>query len=112
MKTKKKELGNFAGAMIETAKGMHRLGIMDTPTYEKITIRHLDALSMPAAEPISGEDIRNLREKAHLSQAAFARFLNLTVGYVSQMERGVRKPSGPALTLLNVIRRKGIEAIL
>ena len=112
MKTKKKELSNFAEAMIETAKGMHRLGIMDTPTYEKITIRHLDALALPTSEPISGDDIRSLREKANLSQAAFARYLNLTVGYVSQMERGVRKPSGPALTLLNVIRRKGLQAIL
>jgi putative transcriptional regulator len=31
---------------------------------------------------------------------------------VSQLERGAKQPSGPALVLLNVIRRKGIEAIL
>ncbi|MBV8359086.1 MAG: helix-turn-helix domain-containing protein, partial [Deltaproteobacteria bacterium] len=49
---------------------------------------------------------------AHLSQAVFARYLNLTVGYVSQLERGTKRPSGPALALLNIIRRKGIEAIL
>jgi putative transcriptional regulator len=47
-----------------------------------------------------------------MSQAVFARLLNLTVGYVSQMERGTKRPTGPALVLLNVIRRKGIEAIL
>jgi putative transcriptional regulator len=63
-------------------------------------------------EPISGEDIRRLREEAHMSQAVFARYLNLTVGYVSQLERGAKRPTGPALVLLNVIRRKGIEAIL
>jgi len=34
------------------------------------------------------------------------------VGYVSQLERGVKQPSGPALVLLDVIRRKGIEGIL
>jgi putative transcriptional regulator len=62
--------------------------------------------------PISGEDVRIMREQAHMSQAAFARVLNLTVGYVSQLERGIRKPTGPALSLLNVIRRKGVEAIL
>jgi hypothetical protein len=33
------------------------------------------------------------------------------VGYVSQLERGAKRPSGPALILLDVIRRKGIEAI-
>ena len=42
----------------------------------------------------------------------FARYLNLTPGYISQLERGVKQPTGPALTLLNPIRRKGIEAIL
>jgi putative transcriptional regulator len=53
-----------------------------------------------------------LREEEHLSQAVFARYLNLTVGYVSQLERGAKRPTGPALVLLNVIRRKGIKAIL
>jgi putative transcriptional regulator len=41
-----------------------------------------------------------------------AHYLNVTVGYVSQLERGEKHPKGPALVLLNVIRRKGIEAIL
>jgi putative transcriptional regulator len=47
-----------------------------------------------------------------LSQAAFARYLNLTTGYISQLERGTKTPKGPALALLNVIKRKGFEAIL
>ena len=58
-----------------------------------------------------GEEIRSLRKRARLSQAVFARYLNLTTGYVSQLERGTKRPTGPALALLNVIRRKGIEAI-
>jgi DNA-binding transcriptional regulator YiaG len=33
-------------------------------------------------------------------------------GYVSQLERGAKHPTGAALVLLDVIRRKGIEAIL
>jgi hypothetical protein len=47
-----------------------------------------------------------------LSQAVFARYLNLTIGYVSQLERGAKRSSGAALALLNLIRRKGIEAII
>ncbi len=47
-----------------------------------------------------------------MSQAVFARYLNVTPGYVSQLERGVKRPTGPALALLDVIRRKAIEAIL
>jgi putative transcriptional regulator len=99
-------------AILEMAADQHSIGLMDNATYEKITLRHLGPKSLSVAQPISGEEIRTLREKANLSQAAFARFLNLTTGYVSQLERGVKKPSGPALTLLNVIRRKGFEAIL
>jgi len=53
-----------------------------------------------------------VREQARLSQAVLARHLKLTVRYVSQLERGTKRPTGPALVLLNVIRRKGIEAIL
>ena len=47
-----------------------------------------------------------------MSQAVFAHHLNVTVGYVSQLERGAKRPTGPALVLLNVIRHRGIEAIL
>ena len=98
--------------ILETAEGMHRTGVMDTPTYDKITLRHLGNRPVAAAEPISGEEIRALREQAHLSQAAFVRYLNLTVGYVSQLERGTKQPKGPALALLNVMKRKGVGVIM
>jgi putative transcriptional regulator len=55
--------------------------------------------------------VRAVREQAHLSQAAFGRYLNVTPGYVSQLERGEAQAKGPALALLNVIRRKGIAAL-
>lgn len=61
---------------------------------------------------MTSEEIRALREQAHLSQAAFASYLNLTVGYISQLERGLKTPTGPILVLLNVIRRNGIDVIL
>ena len=44
--------------------------------------------------------------------AVFARYLNLAAGYVSQLKRGVKRPTGPTLVLLNIIQRKGIGAIL
>jgi putative transcriptional regulator len=99
-------------AILEMADDARRAGVMDAATHAKITMRHLGDKADVMAEPITGDDIRKLREQAHLSQAVFARYLNLTVGYVSQLERGAKRPSGPALVLLNVIRRKGIEAIL
>ena len=53
-----------------------------------------------------------MRERANMSQAAFTRTLNLSADTISQLERGTKQPKGPALALLNVIRRKGFEAIL
>jgi putative transcriptional regulator len=112
MATKRKQPSRLTKALLETADDMRRAGIMDEMTHAKITLRHLGDKANAVTEPISGEDIRKLREEAHMSQAVFARYLNLTVGYVSQLERGAKRPTGPALVLLNIIRRKGIEAIL
>jgi putative transcriptional regulator len=112
MATKRKQPSRLAKALLETADDMRRTGIMDDMTHAKITLRHLGDKAKVTTEPISGDEIRSLREQAHMSQAVFARYLNLTVGYVSQLERGAKRPTGPALVLLNMIRRKGIEAIL
>lgn len=107
----KQEVSRLTKAILETAAGMHRIGIMGGDSHAKITLRHLRKPT-GAAEPISGEEIRQVREQAHLSQAVFARCLNVTTGYVSQLERGAKRPTGAALALLNVIRRKGIEVVL
>jgi putative transcriptional regulator len=88
------------------------IGMLEDGEFRQITVRLLGEESMRGAHPITGGEIRNLRESAKLSQAAFARYLNLTPGYISQLERGIKTPKGPALALLNVIRRKGFEAIL
>jgi putative transcriptional regulator len=104
-------LSPLEDAILEMADGMLRVGVMDQEGHRKITMRHLGHEPAAAAEPMSGEEIKQIREKAQLSQAVFARYLNLTPGYVSQLERGTKQPTGPALALLNVIRRKGFEAI-
>ena len=109
---KKTQPSRLTKALLEMADDARRAGVMDAATHAKITMRHLGDGPDVLAEPITGDDIRKLREDAHLSQAVFARYLNLTTGYVSQLERGAKRPTGPALVLLNVIRRKGIEAIL
>ena len=109
---KKKKVSPLAKALLETAGDMREAGLMDKATHEKITLRHLGVSGGPKAPAITGPQIRAMRERAQLSQAVFARYLNLTVGYVSQLERGAKQPTGAALALLNVIKRKGIDAIL
>jgi putative transcriptional regulator len=97
------------------SKDMHKLGIMDDTTYRKITVREVNNAQRTEPgrlAPLTGDEIRGLRERAHMSQAVFARALKLSVGYISQLERGAERPSGPALTLLDLVRRKGVDAIL
>jgi putative transcriptional regulator len=112
MTKKTRNPSRLAKALLETADDLYRAGVMDATAHQKITMRHLGGRPDAGAAPITGEEIRLLRERAHLSQAVFARHLNLTAGYVSQLERGAKRATGPALALLNVIRRKGIGVIL
>ncbi len=112
MAKESKKPSRLAMAMLETAKDMRQAGVMDEFSYGKITMRHLGVEDKNAVDALTGDEIRAMREKAHMSQAVFARYLNLTPGYVSQLERGVKRPTGAALALLKVIHRKGMEAIL
>jgi len=110
--TTTKKPSRLGRELVEMAADQRSLGIMDEATYQQITARHLGAARLSTEQPITGEEVRAVREKARLSQAALARYLNMTTGYVSQLERGATVAKGPALALLNVIRRKGIEALL
>jgi putative transcriptional regulator len=107
-----KKLSRVSEAILEMAGDQYQSGLMDRATHEKITVRLLGPKPLSTARPIKGKEIQKIRESANLSQAAFARYLNLTPGYISQLERGTKQPKGSALVLLNVIRRKGFEAIL
>jgi putative transcriptional regulator len=112
MKTKAKKPNRLTKALLETAGDMHGAGLMGDAAYAKITMRHLGKKPATPVRPLTPADIRVLRARARMSQAVFARHLNVTTGYVSQLERGAKRPTGAALALLNVIHRKGIEAIL
>ncbi|MGA7803111.1 helix-turn-helix domain-containing protein [Bradyrhizobium sp.] len=97
--------------MLELAQDFRGSLISET-TADKITMRILGKQSFPAAThaALSPKEIRSLR--GNLSQAVFARVLNVTTGYVSKLESGAKRPTGAALALLSVIKRKGLEAIL
>jgi putative transcriptional regulator len=107
-----KKMDSLTEAIIEIAEGQYSIGIMDEATFRQILVCHLGERANHLAAPITPEEIRALRERASLSQSALAQVLNLSVGYLSQLERGVKQPKGPSLALLNIVRHKGIQAIL
>jgi putative transcriptional regulator len=105
----KARTSRLTAELLETARDMHASGLLTEAAHNKITMRHV---GIAPAVTLTGDEIKALREKCHVSQAVFAKYLNLTADYVSKLERGEKRPNGPALVLLDVIRRKGIEAIL
>jgi putative transcriptional regulator len=93
-------------------KDLRDVGLLDEESYNKITMKLLKKDKISNIKPITSNEIRAIREKEQISQAVFANYLNLTVGYISKLERGLKKPTGPLLTLLNVVQRKGLHTIL
>lgn len=93
-------------AIHEMMEGFHQSGAID-----KKTMREFDETCLTTISPLEPEEIRALREREHLSQPVFARYLNVSKNLVSDWERGIKRPGGPALRLLTIIQKKGIESI-
>lgn len=97
---------DILAAVHETAEDLHDAGVM-----EKRTLRRFDEMCLTPVEPMDAAAIRALRARERVSQAVLARHLNVTTGLVSQWERGEKRPAGPSLKLLSLVRNKGLEAI-
>jgi putative transcriptional regulator len=93
-------------ALHKTAQALHRVGAID-----KATMRDFDATCLTLVEQLSAKEIQKMREAAGVSQAIFARYLNVKTKLVSEWERGEKKPSGPSLKLLALVKAKGLDAI-
>jgi len=96
----------IAAAVHETVEGFHDAGLVD-----KQTMRKFDELCLTPTTPLAPEQIRALREREHVSQPVFARHLNVSKNLVSDWERGIKRPGGPALRLLTIIQKRGLSAI-
>ncbi len=91
----------------ETAHGLHGAGLISKRRMSEFDVLcRLDVHEMPP------QRIKFLREESHLSQAVFAAILNTSLSTVQKWEAGDKRPSGPSLKLLNLIERKGLEALL
>jgi putative transcriptional regulator len=97
--------------IVEAVHGLHKIGAVGDAELEKTTLRMLGRNARPKVDAFSPAEIAKLRERAGVSQAVLAGFLNVAVNTVSQWERGERKPTGAALKLLNVVKRNGVEAL-
>jgi putative transcriptional regulator len=107
IQAKKKYRSDIAEAVHETATGLRRIGLLDAKT-----MREFDASCLTPVEPLTGRQIAALRQRAGVSQGVFARILNVQPKLVSEWERGEKKPSGPSLKLLSIVKARGLDALL
>jgi putative transcriptional regulator len=97
--------------IVEISRGLHKIGAISDAELERTTLRMLGRDALPKVEPLSPREIAAVRERAGVSQAVLAGFLNVGVTTVSQWERGLRRPTSTALKLLHVVKSKGLQAL-
>lgn len=107
MATKAKAKSQILDAVHETAVDLHRLGFIDKRKMQKY-----EALCLEPVPEYDAVKIRALRDRFQLSQAVLAAALNTSASTVRKWEIGDKRPSGPSQKLLNLIDRKGLEAVL
>lgn len=73
---------------------------------------HQAGLDFACPDAYSAEAVKALRARLGVSQAVLAVVLNTSRSAVRQWEQGVRKPSGSALRLLQVLDKRGIDGLL
>ena len=94
-------------AVHETAQDLHGIGFIDKRKMQKYDVLYLQPI--PKYDQVK---IRSLRERFQLSQTAFAKLLNTSLSTVQKWEVGDKHPSGPSLKLMNLLDRKGLEALI
>ncbi|MDQ3026387.1 MAG: helix-turn-helix domain-containing protein [Pseudomonadota bacterium] len=107
MASKRRASSKILAAVHETARELHSAGFID-----KRRMQDYDALCLKPVPAYSSSRIRALRDRHRLSQAVLAAVLNTSVSTIRQWEIGEKHPSGPSLKLLDLLDRKGLEALI
>ena len=95
------------GIVHDMMEGAYEVGAID-----KKTMREFDESCLAPVPDFKPEEIKAIRESVLVSQPVFARYLSVSRNLVSDWERGLKRPGGPALRLLSIVQRKGLDAIV
>lgn len=94
--------------MQETAEGLFAAGLID-----KRRMREYEALYRAHKTPkYDGAKVKELRSRLNVSQAVLAVIINTSAATVRAWEAGTKNPGGPSCKLLEILDRKGLEALL
>lgn len=70
---------------------------------KKLTLKTHTILSRVSG--VSPTQIKGIRKRLNMSQAVFAAVMNVSKVTAISWEKGRRKPTGPALRLLDIVRK-------
>jgi putative transcriptional regulator len=106
MKTKRKFKSKALEAIHSSANALFDVGAID-----KTTMHDFDSSCLMEIPEIKAAQIKAIREKNHVSQPVFARYLNTSKSTVQKWEIGAKRPSGMALKLLYIIQKHGLHIL-
>jgi len=91
---------------IQDAIGSTITDMMEAGLDVSFTQRELNQLGVTIPKSyISSSDIKNIRQLMQVSQAVFAKLLNVSISSIRQWEQGQRTPSGSTVILLELLER-------
>ena len=106
MTNKKKFKTDAFAAIHESALALHGVGAID-----KATMRKFDESCIAKTPTFEATQIKQIRERAKVSQTIFAMYLNTSESTIQKWEAGTKKPSGMALKLLDIVHKHGIGVL-
>jgi len=98
---------SISESITSTVKDLNKSGLID-----HITMKNIENLCLPEIKEYSPEKIISIRKQLKLSQAALASIFNISPSTVQKWEQGNKKPAGASRKLLDIIERKGLEALI
>ena len=106
MTPKKKFKTDAFAAIHESALALHGVGAID-----KATMRKFDESCIAKTPTFEATQIKQIRERAKVSQPIFAMYLNTSESTIQKWEAGTKKHSGMALKLLDIVHKHGIGVL-
>lgn len=98
---------SISDSITETVRDLNKSGLVDD-----ITLRNIENLCLPEVKDYSPKNITEIRKRFNLSQAALASVFNISTSTVQKWEQGNKKPTGASRKLLDIMERKGLEALI
>jgi len=94
-------------SITSTVKDLNKSGLVDD-----ITMKNIEKLCLPEIKDYSPAKIISIRKQFKLSQAALASIFNISPSTVQKWEQGNKKPAGASRKLLDIMERKGLDALI